>query len=46
MNNAAKFIIAALVIIAGVFMFQTYKSGGFENMQSIPATQDADVEAH
>jgi predicted negative regulator of RcsB-dependent stress response len=46
MKNGVKFIIAALVIIAGVFMFQSYKSGGFENMKSAPVTQEADVEAH
>ena len=46
MNNAAKFIIAALVIIAGAFMYKTYQSGGFDDMKSAPMTQEADVEAH
>jgi hypothetical protein len=45
MNNAAKFIITALVIIAAVFMFKTYQSGGFEDIKSAPMTQEADVES-
>ncbi len=43
MNNAVKFIIAALVIIAGVFMFKTYQSGGFEDIKPDTSTQQ---EAH
>ena len=44
MNNAAKFIITALVIVAGVFMFKTYQSGGFDNVQAAPEIQDVNVE--
>ena len=46
MNNGAKFIIAALVIIAGAFIFQTYKSGGFEQMKAAPAPQEMDRKGH
>ncbi len=44
MNNAAKFIITALVIIAAVFMFKTYQSGGFENVTADTSTQETNVE--
>ncbi len=44
MSNAVKFIITALVIIAGVFMFKTYQSGGFENVQADTSTQEVNVE--
>ena len=44
MNNAAKFIITALVIIAGVFMFKTYQSGGFEDIKAAPELHDTNVE--
>ena len=48
MNNAAKFLITALAIVAGVFMFKTYKAGGFEDINANPIMQEADenVEAH
>jgi len=44
MNNAAKFIIAALAIIAGVFIFKTYQAGGFENIQADTSTQETTQE--
>ena len=44
MNNAAKFIITVLVIVAGIFMFKTYQSGGFENIQAAPEIQEENVE--
>jgi hypothetical protein len=44
MNNAAKFIITALVIVAGIFMFKTYQSGGFENISADTSTQEVNVE--
>jgi len=34
MNNKIRFIIAALVIIAGAMAFQNYKNGGFDNIQN------------
>ncbi len=44
MNNAAKFMIAALVIIAGVFMMKNYQSGGFENITADTSPQEVNVE--
>lgn len=45
MNNAARFIIAALVIIAGAFMFKSYKEGGFENITAdTTPTQEVNIE--
>ena len=44
MNNAAKFIITALVIVAGIFMFQNYQNGGFENITADTSAPEADVE--
>ena len=44
MNNAVKFIITALVIIAGVFMFKTYQAGGFENIQADTSPQEVNQE--
>jgi len=43
MSNAVKFIITALVIIAGVFMFKTYQAGGFEDISADTATQKVDA---
>ena len=44
MNNATKFMITALVIIAGVFMFKNYQSGGFNNITADTSPQEANVE--
>ena len=46
MSNGVKFIIAALVIIAGAFILQTYKSGGFEQMKTQSAPQEIDRHGH
>ena len=46
MSNAVKFIITALVIVAGVFMFKTYKAGGFNDItpDTSAQTQEANTE--
>ncbi len=36
MNNFAKFLITALLIVAVAFAFKLYKSGGFEDVKAIP----------
>ncbi len=41
MNNAAKFIITALVIIAAVFIYKTYQTGGFDDIK--PATTQTET---
>ena len=44
MNNLAKFLITALLIVGGVLAFNTYKSGGFDNIKSEAPTPGVDVE--
>jgi hypothetical protein len=44
MNNLAKFLITALLIVAGALAFNSYKNGGFENIKSEIPTQEIDVE--
>lgn len=46
MNNAAKFIITALLIVAGVLAYKTYQEGGFDNAKGINVPIEADVEDH
>jgi predicted negative regulator of RcsB-dependent stress response len=46
MKNGVKFIIAALLIIAGMMAFKTYQEGGFANAQGVNAPVEQDVEAH
>ena len=43
---AAKFIIAALLIISGVLVYKTYQEGGFANVQSVNVPVEKDVESH
>lgn len=46
MNNAVKFIIAALLIFGGVMAFKTYQEGGFKDAKGINMPVEEDVEAH
>jgi hypothetical protein len=46
MNNAAKFIITALLIVAGVLAYKTYQEGGFDDVKGINAPVEVDVESH
>jgi len=46
MNNKVRFIIAALVIIAGAMAFQNYKNGGFDNAQNTTAPVETDTASH
>ncbi len=38
MNNFAKFLITALLIIAAAFAFKLYKSGGFKDFKPVPTS--------
>jgi predicted negative regulator of RcsB-dependent stress response len=44
MNNGAKFIIIALLIIAAALGFKAYKSGAFDNVKPIEQTPSNGVE--
>jgi len=46
MKNGVKFIIAALLIIAGMMAYKNYQEGGFVNAQGVNAPAEQDVEAH
>ncbi len=46
MSNAAKFIIAALLIFGGVMVYKTYQEGGFKDAKGINAPIEEDVESH
>ena len=46
MNNLAKLLITALIIIAGVFAYSSYKAGGLDNIKSEIPSKEVDVEAH
>ncbi len=46
MNNATKFIITALLIVAGVLAYKTYQEGGFDDAKGINAPVEVDVESH
>jgi bifunctional ADP-heptose synthase (sugar kinase/adenylyltransferase) len=44
MNNLAKFLITALLIVAGALAFNSYKNGGFDNIKSEAPAPEVDVE--
>ncbi len=46
MSNAIKFIITALLIVAGVLAYKTYQEGGFDNATGVNAPVEVDVESH
>lgn len=46
MSNAAKFIIAALLIFGGFMAYKNYQEGGFDDVKGINVPVEKDVEAH